>query len=47
MYKLIEKLGLDDRLRRENLNRYFLQCALASAFVLMLLLVLPMLLDLL
>lgn len=40
MSKLIERLGLDDRLRRENLNRYFLQCALAGMVVLVLLMVL-------
>lgn len=33
-------LDLDDRLRRENLNRYFLQCTLAFVVVLILLLVL-------
>lgn len=40
MRRLIVRLGLDDRLRRENLNRYFLQCGLASIVVLILLLVL-------
>jgi len=40
MHKIIERLNLQDRLRRENLNRYFLQCGLASAVVVILLLVL-------
>lgn len=40
MRKLINRLNLDDRLRRENLNRYFLQCTLAFVVVLILLLVL-------
>ena len=40
MCKLIKQLDLDDRLRRENLNRYFLQCTLAGVVVLILLLVL-------
>lgn len=40
MDKLIKRLNLDDRLRKENLNRYFLQCGLASVVVLILLLVL-------
>ena len=40
MRKLIKRLNLDDRLRRENLNRYFLQCTLAFVVVLILLLVL-------
>jgi CBS-domain-containing membrane protein len=34
------KLGLGDRLRRDNLNRYLLQCTLASVVVLILLLIL-------
>jgi len=38
--KLIKRLNLDDRLQRENLNRYFLQCTLAFVVVLILLLVL-------
>jgi CBS domain-containing membrane protein len=38
--KLIKRLDLADRLRRENLNRYFLQCTLAFLVVLILLLVL-------
>lgn len=37
---MIQRLKLNDRLRRENLNRYFLQCGLASIVVLILLLVL-------
>ena len=40
MHKLIKRLGLDDRLRRENIHRYFLQCTLAFVFVLFSLLVL-------
>lgn len=38
--KMIERLNLEDRLRRENLSRYFLQCGLASIVVVILLLVL-------
>ena len=34
------KLGLGDRLRRDNFNRYLLQCTLASVVVLILLLIL-------
>ena len=40
MAKLIERLDLEDRFRRENLSRYFLQCTLAFVVVLILLLVL-------
>lgn len=40
MRNIIESLNLHDRLRRENLNRYFLQCGLASLVVVILLLVL-------
>jgi CBS-domain-containing membrane protein len=40
MPDLITRLGLDSRLRRENIKRYALQCSLAAAVVLMLLLVL-------
>ncbi len=40
MHALIMKLGLGDRLRRDNLNRYLLQCTLASVVVLILLLIL-------
>jgi CBS-domain-containing membrane protein len=40
MHALIKKLGLEDRLRRDNLSRYLLQCTLASVFVLILLLIL-------
>jgi hypothetical protein len=29
MRKLIERLDLEGRLRRENMHRYFLQCTLA------------------
>ena len=40
MPNLITRLGLEGRLRRENIRRYALQCSLAAAVVLMLLLVL-------
>ena len=40
MPDLITRLGLESRLRRENIRRYTLQCSLAAAAVLMLLLVL-------
>jgi CBS-domain-containing membrane protein len=40
MTNLITRLGLESRLRRENVKRYALQCSLAAAVVLMLLLVL-------
>lgn len=40
MHALIKKLGLEDRLRRDNLSRYLLQCTLASVVVLILLLIL-------
>jgi CBS-domain-containing membrane protein len=40
MQNLVTQFGLDGRLRRENLRRYVLQCTLAAAFVLILLLVL-------
>ena len=40
MPNLITRLGLDSRLRRENINRYTLQCSLAAAVVLILLMVL-------
>ena len=40
MAKLIERLDLADRFRRENLSRYVLQCTLAFVVVLILLLVL-------
>ena len=40
MPNLITCLGLEGRLRRENIRRYALQCSLAAAVVLMLLLVL-------
>jgi CBS-domain-containing membrane protein len=38
--KLIIRLGLESRLRAENLSRYVMQCALATAAVLTLLLIL-------
>ena len=40
MPDLITRLGLDSRLRRENIRRYALQCSLAAAVVLILLMVL-------
>ncbi len=40
MSNLITRLGLDSRLRRENIRRYALQCSLAAAVVLILLMVL-------
>ncbi len=40
MPNLITRLGLEGRLRRENIRRYALQCSLAAAVVLLLLLVL-------
>lgn len=40
MHALIKKLGLEGRLRRDNLNRYLLQCALAGVVVFILLLIL-------
>jgi CBS-domain-containing membrane protein len=40
MRNIIKRLDLEDRLRRENLNRYFLQCGLAGGVVLILLLIL-------
>lgn len=40
MHNIIERLSLQDRLRKENVNRYFLQCGLASVVVVILLLVL-------
>ena len=40
MPNLITRLGLESRLRKENVKRYALQCALAAAVVLMLLMVL-------
>ena len=40
MRDLITKLGLNDRLRKENIRRYAIQCALAATVVLILLLVL-------
>ena len=40
MPNLITRLGLDSRLRRENIRRYALQCSLAAAVVLILLMVL-------
>jgi len=40
MPDLITRLDLDSRLRRENINRYTLQCSLAAAVVLILLMVL-------
>ena len=40
MPNLITRLGLESRLRRENIRRYALQCSLAAAVVLLLLLVL-------
>jgi len=40
MSNLITRLGLESRLRRENIRRYALQCSLGAAVVLMLLLVL-------
>ena len=40
MPNLITRLDLDSRLRRENIRRYALQCSLAAAVVLILLLVL-------
>jgi hypothetical protein len=39
MRKLIERLDLEGRLRRENMHRYFLQCTLAGLVVLVLLLI--------
>ena len=40
MPNLITRLDLDSRLRRENIRRYALQCSLAAAVVLILLMVL-------
>jgi CBS-domain-containing membrane protein len=40
MPKLMTRLGLDSRLRSENIKRYALQCSLAATVVLILLLVL-------
>lgn len=40
MHALIRRLGFEGRLRRDNLNRYLLQCALASMVVFILLLIL-------
>ena len=40
MPNLITRLGLESRLRRENVKRYTLQCSLAAAVVLILLMVL-------
>ena len=40
MRDLITKLGINDRLRKENIRRYAIQCALAATVVLILLLVL-------
>ena len=40
MPNLITRLGLESRLRRENIRRYALQCSLAAAVVLILLMVL-------
>ena len=40
MPNLITRLGLESRLRKDNVKRYALQCSLAAAVVLMLLLVL-------
>ena len=40
MPNLITRLGLESRLRRKNIRRYALQCSLAAAVVLMLLMVL-------
>ncbi len=40
MSNLITRLGLESRLRRENIRRYALQCSLAAAVVLILLMVL-------
>lgn len=40
MQKLITRLGLDFRLQADNIRRYLLQCALATVFVLFLLLIL-------
>jgi CBS-domain-containing membrane protein len=40
MPDLITRLGLESRLRRENIRRYALQCSLAAAVVLILLMVL-------
>ena len=40
MPNLITRLGLHDRLRKDNIKRYALQCSLAAAVVLILLLVL-------
>ncbi len=37
MYSLITRLDLDDRLRKDRLRRYALQCSLATAVVLILL----------
>lgn len=40
MRHLVKRLDLDDRLSRQNMHRYFLQCTLATLVVLVLLLVL-------
>lgn len=40
MSNLITRLGLESRLRRKNIKRYALQCSLAAAVVLILLMVL-------
>ena len=40
MKKIISRLGLDDRLRSNNIRRYALQCSLAAIVVLILLMVL-------
>lgn len=40
MSNLITRLGLESRLRRKNIRRYALQCSLAAAVVLILLMVL-------
>jgi len=40
MSNLITRLGLESRLRRKNISRYALQCSLAAAVVLILLMVL-------
>ncbi|MFQ5549182.1 MAG: HPP family protein [Woeseia sp.] len=40
MSRLIERLGLQDRLRKGNVSRYILQCGLAGMVVLLLLLIL-------
>ena len=40
MQNLITRLGIEHRVSKENLSRYVLQCSLAAAFVLVLLMIL-------